>query len=75
MERVYASPKIEKGPNSSILKVIVDIHALINVHEYHCIAIRMRCWLLDDSSLCLEVRGCSEVRSTSLASWSRDHVT
>ena len=27
----------------------VGIHALINMHEYHCIAIRMRCWLLDDS--------------------------
>jgi hypothetical protein len=26
----------------------VGIHALINVHEYHCIAIRMRCWLMDD---------------------------
>jgi hypothetical protein len=25
----------------------VGIHALINVHEYHCIAIRMRCWLMD----------------------------
>ena len=27
---------------------ISTIHALINVHEYHCIVIRMRCWLLDD---------------------------
>jgi hypothetical protein len=26
----------------------VGIHALINVHEYHCVAIRMRCWLVDD---------------------------
>ena len=26
---------------------IVGIHASINVHEYHCIAIRMRCWLMD----------------------------
>jgi hypothetical protein len=25
----------------------VGIHALINVHEYHCIAIRMRCRLMD----------------------------
>jgi hypothetical protein len=28
-------------------KLVVGIHALINVHEYHCIAIRMRCWLVD----------------------------
>ena len=28
----------------------VGMHALINVHEYHCIAIRMRCWLMDDVS-------------------------
>ena len=28
------------------------MHALINVHEYHCIAIRMRCWLVDDSCFC-----------------------
>jgi hypothetical protein len=28
-------------------KDIVGMHALINVHEYHCIAIRMRCWLMD----------------------------
>jgi hypothetical protein len=27
--------------------MLVGIHALINVHEYHCIAIRMRCWLMD----------------------------
>ena len=27
--------------------VNVGIHASINVHEYHCIAIRMRCWLVD----------------------------
>jgi ABC-type sulfate/molybdate transport systems ATPase subunit len=27
--------------------VTVGIHALINVHEYHCIAIRIRCWLVD----------------------------
>ena len=27
--------------------IVVGIHALINVHEYHCIAIRMRCWLVD----------------------------
>ena len=32
----------------------VGIHALINVHEYHCIVIRMRCWLLDDYCYCLE---------------------
>ena len=25
----------------------VGIHASINVHEYHCIAIRMRCRLVD----------------------------
>jgi hypothetical protein len=25
----------------------VGIHALINGHEYHCVAIRMRCWLMD----------------------------
>jgi hypothetical protein len=29
-------------------KIPVGIHALINVHEYHCIAIRMRYWLVDD---------------------------
>ena len=29
------------------MKIFVGIHALINVHEYHCIAIRMRCWLVD----------------------------
>ena len=23
------------------------MHALINVHEYHCIAILLRCWLVD----------------------------
>jgi hypothetical protein len=27
--------------------VTVGIHALINGHEYHCVAIRMRCWLMD----------------------------
>jgi hypothetical protein len=27
--------------------VAVGIHALINGHEYHCVAIRMRCWLMD----------------------------
>ena len=27
--------------------VTVGIHASINVHEYHCIAIRMRCRLVD----------------------------
>ena len=26
----------------------VGIYALINVHEYYCIVIRMRCWLVDD---------------------------
>jgi hypothetical protein len=30
-----------------LLMLSVGIHALINVHEYHCIAIRMRCWLMD----------------------------
>ena len=34
----------------------VGIHALINVHEYHCIAIRMRCWLVDD---CFSILCCS----------------
>ena len=29
------------------LFLFVGIHALINVHEYNCIAIRMRCWLVD----------------------------
>ena len=35
----------------------VGIHALINVHEYYCIAIRMRCWLMDACSpiLCCSV--------------------
>jgi hypothetical protein len=30
-----------------ISKVLVGIHALTNGHEYHCVAIRMRCWLMD----------------------------
>jgi hypothetical protein len=29
------------------MNLTVGIHALINVHEYHCIAIRMRCRLMD----------------------------
>ena len=33
------------------ITIFVGIHALINVHEYHCIVIRMRCWLLDDYCL------------------------
>jgi hypothetical protein len=36
----------EKFAKIKIL-VCVGIHALINVHEYHCIAIRMRCRLMD----------------------------
>jgi hypothetical protein len=36
------SPKIF---NSGMLNV--GIHALTNGHEYHCVAIRMRCWLMD----------------------------
>jgi hypothetical protein len=35
--------------------VSVGIHALINVHEYHCIAIRMRCWLVDVLIILVEV--------------------
>jgi hypothetical protein len=31
-----------------LVELIVGTHALINGHEYHCIAIRMRCWLMDD---------------------------
>jgi hypothetical protein len=41
----------------SINNNIVGIHALINGHEYHCVVIRMRCWLMDafDSILCCSV--------------------
>ena len=35
--------------------VSVGIHALINVHEYHCIAIRVRCWLMDVLIILVEV--------------------
>ena len=45
-------------PNKLEYKTVsVGIHALINVHEYHCIAIRMRCWLMDACSpiLCCSV--------------------
>ena len=40
-----------------VVLIPVGIHALINVHEHHCIAIRMRCWLMDDCSsiLCCSV--------------------
>ena len=31
-----------------IADIIIGIYALINVHKYHCIVIRMRCWLMDD---------------------------
>jgi hypothetical protein len=37
----------DSGAEGLVMSVSVGIHALINVHEYHCIAIRMRCWLVD----------------------------
>jgi hypothetical protein len=41
-------PFLGNSRHFEVSKVIVGIHALINVHEYHSIAIRMRCWLVDD---------------------------
>ena len=49
VQRLQRGAQKKKGSQAQLLvsKVIVGIHALINVHEYHCIAIRMRCWLVD----------------------------
>jgi hypothetical protein len=49
LRKTATEPAEFSGPNTTtLLYAIVGIHALINVHEYHCIAIRMRCWLMDD---------------------------
>ena len=40
---------IIKAPLIYLVCLFVGIHALINMHEYYCIVIRIRCQLLDNS--------------------------
>jgi hypothetical protein len=47
LTNVPAKRKSRSTTEYSIELQIVGMHALINGHKYHCIAIRIRCWFVD----------------------------